>query len=102
MKIIYIQHAQCTTRYQMFNDGKEFIALVDSNEQAYNEVANREQEDWFTQDDGTITDQNGREVFDPAYPDRFDFGDFTYYVKDVDSLDEYYDAVLIAMAQENV
>ena len=101
MKVLYIQYAQCTTRFSMFNDGKEFIAFVDSNEEAYNKVANIEQQDWFTQDDGTITDQNGREVFDPTYPDRFEFGDFTYYAKDIDSLDEYYDDVLIKLVEEN-
>ena len=96
MKALFIRYNQCTARYKMFNNGIEFIDTVKTDNQAYNFVANRENEDWFTQDDGTVTCACGALCYEPAYPDRFEFGDYTYFVQDIDTLDEYYDAALIS------
>lgn len=96
MKALFILHNKCTARYRMFNNGIEFIDTVKTEDQAYGIVANREDEDWFTQDNGTVTRACGAECYDPSYPDRFEFGDYTYCVLDIETLDEYYDAPVIA------
>jgi len=95
MKALFIRYNQCTTRYRMFNNGIEFIDTVKTNDQAYTIVSNLEDDDWFTQDNGTVTRACGAECYDPAYPHRFDFGDYTYFVEDIETLDEYYDAPVI-------
>ena len=101
-KLLYIQHNQCTTRYRMHPNGCEFIALVDSDSEAYREVSIREDLDWFPQDDGTVNRANqSGQCFDPKYPDRFDFGDFCYYVKNVEELDDFFEPHLINMVEEN-
>lgn len=95
MKILVKITNQCVSTYNKSTDGKEFISIVDSLEDGYNIVANREDGDFYPQEDGFVLSGSGSEVFDPNYPDTFDFGDYSYYITDVDTLDSYDDAALI-------
>lgn len=82
--------------------GYEFVQTVASNEEGYSVVANIEDNDFYPQGNKFVLNANGNEVFDPKYPNDFDFVDYKYHIMDIDSLDSYDDAHIIrAIENEN-
>ena len=75
--------------------GYEFIKTVESNEEGYNMVSSIEDADFFPQENGFVLSGSGNEVFDPEHPNTFDFGDYTYYIEDINRLDSFDDAHII-------
>lgn len=93
MKALFIKYPQNVSQYRNTVNGWKFIETIDSEADAYRIVANREDQDFLPQDDGTVTTASGPECYDPAHPDRFEFGDFTYYVVELSDLVEGDDEV---------
>lgn len=87
MKALFIKYPQNVSQYRNSVNGWEFIATVDSNEEAFKIVARLEDQDFFPQDDGTVKTASGAWCYDPAHPDCFEFGDYTYYVVEVSEID---------------
>ena len=82
------------------NKGVQVIDTVESIEDFYSKVANLEDSSFYPQEDGTVIDCSENEVYDPAYPEMFDFHDYTYSIVDGDSLDEWNDAHIINAISE--
>lgn len=77
------------------NKGVQVMDTVESLEDLYDKVSNLEDSDFYPQEDGIVISASGNEVFDPAYPNSFEFGDYTYSMVDSDDLDEWNDAHII-------
>lgn len=100
MKVLAKQTGEAVRSYKRSTKGFEAVEEVKDPEDAYNLVSQLEDNDFYPQDDGSVWDANGNEVFDPNYPDTFDFGDYYYTVIDTDRLDEYHDAHKIQALEE--
>ena len=66
---------------------KEVIGYVDSNEEFINEIANREDADWFPEfsKSGKVISAKGQdenEVYNNEYPNEADFGDYRYHMEE--------------------
>lgn len=97
MKILVRQHNQCTSKYRRFPEGKEVVCAT---EDLYESVASLEDIDFFPQESGVVYDASGNEVFDPNYPDSFDYGDYSYYLIESNDLNEDDDMVLLTAINE--
>ena len=95
MKFLLKITSDNVSSYNRSTKGYEFIQTVESDKIAYDVVARLEDVDFFPQEDGKVLDGSGNEVFDPAYPDDFDFGDYRFVVSEYDMLDEHDDAHLL-------
>ena len=78
--------------------GWEYHGHVKTHQEFYNKVAGWEDQDFFPQDDGRVMDQSGNEVYDPEYPNQFDFGDWDYRLIKAEDLEEKH---LFAMAHQS-
>jgi len=95
MKYLFKITPEHVRSYNRFTHGYELIQTVASNEEAYDVVANLEDDDFFDQEDGTVNNCNGNEVYDPKYPDMFDFRDYSYQVIEFTNLDRDSDEHII-------
>jgi hypothetical protein len=86
---IFEHRPENVSNHNRSTKGWIFHKLVESERDFYNVIKNWEDQDFFDQEDGTVTDQNGSEVFDPERPDHFDFLDYTYQLVKLDELDEH-------------
>lgn len=72
-------------------NGWRFVATLENNADAFEYLM--QLEDIFPADEkpmqNRIYDGNGREVYDPNYPDRWLFGDYTYFIETIRELDEF-------------
>lgn len=73
------------------NKGVQVLDTVNSLEDLYNKVANLEDSSFYPQEDGVVLNCSGNEVFDPAYPNHFDFCDYSYSMIDSDDLEPFTD-----------
>jgi hypothetical protein len=89
MKAVFKKVNECVSYYNRSTKGFEFVGKVNNDKEMYNLVASLEDNDFFPQENGIVLDASGSEVFDPSYPDDFDFGDYSYVTYDMDSLDEF-------------
>lgn len=79
------------------NKGYELITHVKNQEEFFNTIRRLEDNDFFPEEEtGFVYEANGNEVFDPSYPNDFDFGDYTYVLLDATSLDDHRDSHVIA------
>jgi len=93
MKAIFKSTSKNVISYRRIgNKGWEFIEETIDEETFFNSVQNLEDSDFFPQEDGRVLSASGNEVFDPKYPDSFDFGDYSYYLENVDEWDEWNDS----------
>jgi hypothetical protein len=84
--VLFCYHPQNVFRHRNYPNGWEFITTLNEPSEAFTEVMKREDPEFFPQDDGSVKDSNGTIVYDLNYPDRYEFGDYTYYIEDVDNL----------------
>jgi len=91
MKVIFKITGENVRSYNPGTKGYEFIDTCEDVESFYDKITTLEDPDIFEGEKGFLNDASGNEIFDPAYPNRFDFTDYNYYVEDVDSLDDYFD-----------
>lgn len=95
MKALFKKFPQSSFQYRNYPNGWKFIDTIDSDEQAFNIVAEREDQDFFPQDDGTVLCCSGGEVFNPNDPTRYYFGDFDYHVVDLAEINTVDDVDMI-------
>ena len=95
MKFITKQTGENVSLYNRSTHGLEIIDVVKSHEEFYQKVQSLEDSDFFPQDNGVVLRASQNEAYDPQYPNEFDFGDYRYYLKEVDYLLEDEDAVFI-------
>lgn len=88
MKALFQKFPQNVSQYRNYPNGWKFIETIDSDDQAFNIVAEREDQDFFPQDNGTVLCCSGGEVFNPNDPTRYYFGDFDYHVVDLTEISE--------------
>lgn len=81
-KVITKEWNPWTRKYSLFKNGIETIEDLESLEQFKQVVLNLENSQSFLQDDGRVLDSNGNEIFDPNYPDEFDYIDYAYRIKE--------------------
>ena len=86
MKAVFTTKGENIRSYIRSTNGWEFSDTVETQEEFYDKVANWEDVDFFPQEDGTVNNGNGNEVFDPKYPAQFDFGDYDYRLIEVSEL----------------
>lgn len=86
MKAIFKLIPENVSYHNRSTGGYEFISTVNTNEEFFDEIARLESEDFFEQEDGSVHDQSGNEVFDPKHPTSFDFGDYSYTVEEVSEI----------------
>ena len=77
-KMKLVRHTNESTSY---GKKSEIICNVANNQEAFDKVAQLEDQNWFPQSDGKIFDVDSNEVYDPKYPTQFDFVDFHYTVE---------------------
>jgi hypothetical protein len=96
MKFLIKQTKENVRAYQTIgNKGVQVLDTVDSLEDLYNKVQTLEDDDFYPQEDGIVLNAAGNEVFDPNYPNDFDFVDYKYYMVDQEDLDDYKDAHIL-------
>lgn len=88
MKAIFQVKPEHVRGYIRSTKGWEFCDTVENETEFYNNVADWNDSSFFPNEDGTVQNQNGNEVFDPKYPSEFDFGDYYYRLIEVSELDE--------------
>jgi hypothetical protein len=64
--------------YDKTTYGKTFIDTCDNTDEFKEIVKQLHDSDFFEQPNGSVTDQQGNEIFHPKTPDYIDFGDFSY------------------------
>lgn len=64
--------------YDKTTHGKTFIDTCDNVGEFKEIVKQLHDSDFFEQPNGSVTDQQGDEIFNPRTPDYIDFGDFSY------------------------
>lgn len=74
------------SKHRRSTSGWEFVAECNSIEAFKKGLELKHYQDWFDQEDGSVLDQTGNEVYDPRYPDTAEFGDFTYFLVDESDL----------------
>lgn len=92
-------------RYNANTKGWEFIDLARDEDDfcaLFNVVSDRETFfDMKQSEKGTYyMDESGNEVYDPNYPDRWDFTDYQYFIIDMSTLDEWNDSDKIDAIKE--
>jgi len=96
MKYLAKKTGENVRAYQSIgNKGVEILDTIESVEDFYNKISNLEDSDFYPQEDGIVLDGSENEVYDPKYPETFDFTDYTYSIVDGDSLDDYHEAHII-------
>lgn len=95
MKVLIKKTRENVSNYNRSTNGIEVIQVVTGNEQAYSLVSSLEDSDFFPQENGYVLSAAGNEVFDPNYPDCFDFVDYSYNVENISDLDHYSNSDLI-------
>lgn len=93
MKALFKLHPQNSFRYHKHPKGYEFVTTVIDDSESWSYVAEREDQDWFPQDDGKVLTSSGSEAFDPKDPTRFHFGDYEYRTIELSSID--YDSAMV-------
>lgn len=88
MYLIFKHTPENVLRHNRSTKGWEFISTAESTKDFYNQIEKSDNENFFSQDDGTVTDQDGNEVFDPKYPNTFEFGDYSYHLEEVADLNK--------------
>ena len=102
MKLLFKQTNESVSTYNRSTKGLEFIKSIDSLEDMHDVVQAKEDGNFYPQKNGFILDSSGNEVFDPNYPESFDFGDYSYLVQNSELLDHHDDAHYIrAIETEN-
>lgn len=90
---------QHITGYNQETHGWELIIEANSIEDFKSYLEKREALNWFDQEDGVVTDQNGDLVYDPKYPTIAEFGDYDYHFEQGDLNDYQVKAVKLAKEQ---
>lgn len=88
MKAIFGKVGQNVSNYNAETRGWNFLGTATTEKEFYNRIQNWEDRDFFEQEDGTVTNQNGEEIFNPESPDTFNFFDYEYHLVDVEDLNE--------------
>ena len=76
--LIFSHKPQHVTGHVRKTSGWEFHGHVRTLQEGFEKIEGWEDDQFFPQEDGRVTDQNGDEVYSPSAPDFFDFGDWTY------------------------
>ncbi len=92
MKLVFKSTGENVSNYKRSTKGYEFLFSVESLSEFKNRILELESNDYYEQEDGSVLNTNGDEVYDVNYPGRFDDCDYNYYCEDISQLDEYYDA----------
>lgn len=74
--------------YNESTNGYECIGWTDNQQAFYNKVKELEDIDFFEQEDGSVLDQQQNEVYNPNFPNFFDFGGTEYYLEEVKLLNK--------------
>jgi hypothetical protein len=75
--IIKIVGENCTP-YDRQTEGKEFIDTCQNLDEFKEIISKKHEPDFFEQPNGTVTDQQGEEIYSLENPDFFSYGDFVY------------------------
>ena len=98
MKAIFENRPQNVSKHNRTTNGWIFHGLVEDEKEFFGKIQNWEDRDFFQEDDGSVNNQNGDQVFDPENPVEFDFQDYRYHCLDADDLN---DDQLEAVRQSN-
>lgn len=102
--LVFKKVEESCKRYKRSTKGYEFLGLVNEVKYFHKLVKVSEPEDYFPQENGTVTDQDGNEVFDPWYPELYDYGDYQYLLVSSIGFNQrtnYYEPLLKAVAENN-
>lgn len=83
MKPLFIKYPEYTRNYNSLTHGWQFLGMASD---LISKIIHFET--IFDQDNGTYTDQQGNEVYDPENPEYADFKDYEYYLLDKDHLND--------------
>lgn len=81
MYLIFKHTPENVSSHNRSTNGWEFIDITEKVKEYHEEIERIESQDYFSNQDGTVTDQNGNEVFNPEDLSRFDFGDYSYHLE---------------------
>ena len=88
MYLLFKHTQENVSSYNRSTNGWEFITDVETLQDFRNKVGDYEDQDYFLQDDGSVTDCDGNEVIDnDPNSTSFDFGDYTYHAIKSDEID---------------
>lgn len=73
--------------YNRQTGGKEFIDTCQNLDEFMEIISKKHESDFFDQPNGTVTNQQGEEIYDPENPGLFFFGDFSYTCLKVSDID---------------
>tara|TARA_R110002096_G_scaffold433996_1_gene654420 strand:- start:631 stop:1005 length:375 start_codon:yes stop_codon:yes gene_type:complete len=92
MYLLFKHTPENVSNHNRSTNGWEFITDVETLQDFRNKVGDYEDQDYFLQDDGSVTDCDGNEVIDnDPNSTSFDFGDYTYHAIKSDEIDCKYD-----------
>ena len=92
---IFESRPQNVSNHNRVTNGWIFHGLVEDEKEFFGKIQNWEDRDFFQEDDGSVNNQNGDQVFDPERPEHFVFHDYTYHcVKLIELNDDQTTAVM--------